>query len=70
MLFRSNTAKATALACAGLSEGDVSMMECELDANDAVPHFDVSFKANGMEYDCDIDAVTGNVLAYEEGIDD
>ena len=65
-----DAAKTAALARAGLAETDVTMTKCKLDLDDMQPHYEVGFVANGVEYDCDIDAVTGDVLAYEEDIND
>ena len=67
-----DAAKQAALGDAGLAEGDVTELKCELDADDATPHYDVEFKAGGMEYDYDIDAATGAVLVAnsEPEVDD
>ena len=45
-------------------------LECELDTDDSVIHYDVEFKQGGMEYDYDIDAVTGAILKADNEIDD
>ncbi len=65
-----DAAKAAALADAGLAEGDVTELEAELDLDDAVVHYDVDFKSGGMEYNYDIDAVTGDILNGESEVDD
>ena len=44
-------------------------MTAELDY-DAPIHYDVDFKAGGLEYDYDIDAVTGEVLKSKSEVDD
>lgn len=54
-------AKRIALENAGLSEANVFDLGCELDLDDGTVHYDVDFKANGYEYDYDIDATTGAI---------
>ncbi len=66
----SESAKQIALSDAGLSEADVTELKAELDSDDAVPHYDVDFKAKGMEYDYDIDASTGAILNRSSEVDD
>ena len=61
---------AAALADAGLTEADATEIQAELDLDDATVHYEVDFKANGMEYDYDIDATTGDILSAESEIDD
>ena len=63
-------AKAAALEHAGVAAADVTDLEVELDLDDAIDHYDVDFKAGGMEYDYDIDAATGDVLSYKSEVDD
>ena len=63
-------AKQIALADAGLTESDVTELKAELDTDDAVAHYDVDFKAKGMEHDYDIDANTGAILSHNTEVDD
>ncbi|MBQ9004829.1 MAG: PepSY domain-containing protein [Atopobiaceae bacterium] len=63
-------AKSAALAHAGFAATDVTELESELDLDDAIVHYDVDFKSGGMEYDYDIDAVTGEVLTFSSEVDD
>lgn len=63
-------AKEAALAHAGIAEADTYDLKVELDTDDGRVHYDVEFKSNGMEYDYDIDAVTGEVLSYNSEVDD
>ena len=65
-----DAAKAIALNDAGLAETDVTELKSELDLDDAVVHYDVDFKAGGLEYDYDIDATTGNILSSNSEVDD
>ena len=43
-------------------------VELDLDSDDAdVPHYDVDFKVNGVDYDYRIDATTGAIInGYSE----
>lgn len=61
---------AAALSHAGLAATDVYDLDCELDLDDATVHYDVDFKAGGMEYDYDIDATTGAILFSNAEVDD
>ena len=63
-------AKSIALTDAGVSESAAYDMEVELDDEDGVPVYEVSFKSGGMEYDYDIHAVTGEILKHEAERDD
>lgn len=65
-----DAAKAAALEHAGIAEADCTEMKVDLDADDAIPHYDVEFTAGGMEYDYDIDPATGNILKSDSEIDD
>ena len=65
-----NAAKDIALAHAGVAEADIFDLDLKLDTDDAVVHYDVDFKAGGMEYDYDIDPVTGDILKAESEVDD
>ena len=59
-----------ALKDAGFAAADVTELEAELDLDGAVVHYDVEFKQGGMEYDYDIDAVTGEILEAHSEADD
>ena len=63
-------AKSAALAHAGVAASDAFDLDAELDLDDAIVHYDVDFKSGGMEYDYDIDAVTGEVLTFSSEVDD
>ena len=62
-------AKEIALAHAGVSAADARGLECETDTDDRVDHYDVEFKANGLEYDYEI-SFDGTVLKSEKERDD
>lgn len=57
-------AKAAALKHAGVS--NVSEYECEPDNEHGKLVYEISFKANGYEYDYEIDAATGTILDWEK----
>lgn len=65
-----DAAKEAALKDAGYAAADVTELEAELDQDDPTVHYDVDFKADGMEYDYDIDATTGAVLTSNAEYDD
>lgn len=55
-------AQEAAFAHAGVAEADVSRLETELDWDDGRMVYDVEFVSGGMEYDYEIDALTGQVI--------
>lgn len=59
-------AKETALAKAGLTASQIYGFEIELDDG----KYEIEFKANGMEYSMDINAVTGEITDFEMEYDD
>ena len=54
-------AKEIALSHAGVKEADISDYEIELDNENGVLVYDISFDCNGKEYDYDINANTGEI---------
>ena len=56
-------AKAAALKHAGLTEKDIRFLEIELDDDGC---YEVSFDADGYEYDYDVDIKTGKILKFEK----
>ena len=65
-----DAAKEIALTHAGVAAADCTVLNAHLDSDDAVVHYDVEFKAGGMEYDYDIDAATGEILEFSSETDD
>lgn len=65
-----DAAKEIALKDAGLAAGDVTELKAELDLDDAVVHYDVDFKAGGMEYNYDVNATTGAIMESKSEVDD
>lgn len=63
-------ARDIALRHAGVSEGDLTGYEIELDADWGVMVYDVDFKAGGYEYDYEIHAVDGSIVKSEKELDD
>ena len=59
-------AKSAALAHAGLAESQVSGLKVETDYEDGRKEYKVEFIAGGIEYEYDIDAVTGSVVKLEK----
>ena len=59
-----------ALKDAGFATTDVTELEVELDLDDAVIHYDVSFKNGGNEYDYDIDASSAAIISSHSEVDD
>ena len=65
-----DAAKEIALTHAGVAAADCTELKVELDTDDAVVHYDVDFKAGGMEQDYDIDSTTGDILQSNSEADD
>jgi uncharacterized membrane protein YkoI len=63
-------AENAALTHAGLSSADVSFLRSHLDRDDGRTLYEVSFYYNFTEYEYDIDAVTGNILSYDQDYGD
>ena len=63
-------AKETAVNNAGFAVDDVTNLKCELDTDDGTVHYDVEFKKDGMEYDYDINATTGDIMSSKSEVDD
>lgn len=55
-------AKKTALGHSGVSEQNAKQLEAELDWEKGIMVYEVEFKANGYEYDYDINALTGEIV--------
>lgn len=55
---------------AGVDASQVSRLENELDRDDGVVCYEISFHCNGMEYEYEINASSGAVLKFESERDD
>ena len=63
-------AKSIAASHAGLSVSDVRFKKAKLDWEDGRAVYEIEFYQNGMEYEYEIDAITGKILDYEWDLDD
>lgn len=63
-------AKSIAAEHAGFSAKDVRFTKAKLDREDGAMVYDVEFHKNGMEYDYEINAATGDVIKYDSEKDD
>lgn len=64
-------AKRIALKHAGVSKKACRELEAELDFDKDEPvHYDVEFKVGSLEYEYDIDAITGEILSFSVEADD
>jgi len=55
-------AKAAALEAAGLQPGEVSFQAANLNERNGIDYYGVDFTAEGKEYSCDVDALTGKLI--------
>ena len=55
---------------AGVNVSQVTRLENELDHDDGVARYEISFHVGNMEYEYEINATTGQVLKYESERDD
>lgn len=60
-----DTAKNKALADAGVSASDATIIKAKLDYDDGIPTYDVEFYTSSHEYDYEIDARTGAVRSRD-----
>ena len=63
-------AKAIALNHAGLAESQVKGLRADYDGDGRVPEWEVEFYADGMEYDYEIHAETGEIRSWDKERDD
>lgn len=63
-------AKATAFKHAGVNAADVRYSKAELDRDDMVVHYDVEFVSGKYEYEYEINAETGKVIAFDKEFND
>jgi uncharacterized membrane protein YkoI len=65
----STDAENAALSHAGVTGSDVIHLRSHLDRDDGRTMYEVSFYYNYMEYEYDIDALTGNILSFDQDYD-
>lgn len=59
-------AKNAAFQHAGVSAGDAREIECELDEDHGLSRYEIEFKVGRLEYEYEVDAVTGVILKAEK----
>ncbi len=64
-LIGEDIAKEIALERAGLTETDVSFVSIELDRDDGVWKYEIDFRQGTTEYETEINAQDGTILAWE-----
>ena len=62
-------AKAIALAHAGVSEADARGLEMDTDRDNGRTVYEFEWEVGRVEYSCDVDAATGEVVAFERDAD-
>lgn len=65
-IITEDEAKAIALDKAGLSAADARFTKTELDVNLTFVEYELEFTSGDYEYDCDVDANTGEVRSFEK----
>ncbi len=63
-------AKAIALTHAGLTEADVTHMSVKLERDDGYMTYEVEFRQGRIEYEYEIDSLTGDILEWDSDYDD
>lgn len=68
-LIGSAKAEQIALDNAGLAKSEVRKLKTELDSDGTIAHYDVEFVSGGFEYEYEINAKTGAIIASEKDRD-
>ena len=55
---------------AGVKAADVKFSKAELDRDDLIVHYDVEFVADRYEYEYEINAESGKVIAFDKEFND
>lgn len=63
-------AKAIAVNHAGLMASDVTFSKAKLDTDDGNTVYEIEFYKDGIEYEYEIDASSGNILEFDTELDD
>ncbi len=58
-------AKAIAFAHAGTTDSTIRELEIEFDHDDGKAIYEIEWKVGNVEYECDLDAVTGAIYKFE-----
>lgn len=64
-----SAARAREIALSRAGSG-AAVVKCELDQDDGRTVYELELRSGRMEYECDIDAVTGTILQWESDYDD
>lgn len=62
-------AKEIAFIHAGISESEAKFIEAELDCDDYIKKYEISFNHGNFEYDYEINAETGKIISVEKEYD-
>ncbi|MGN0981619.1 MAG: hypothetical protein ACI4O0_01880 [Candidatus Limivicinus sp.] len=65
VLIGEDEAKALAMGHANISEKDLSSIQCKLELEGLKLIYDIEMKTKLMEYDYEIDAISGDVVSFE-----
>lgn len=65
-----DAAKAAALEHTGVSTDAIRDYSCELDTENGKAVYEIDFKSGNVEYEYEIDAITGTILHSEKEVDD
>ena len=63
-------AREAAFKRAGVQASAVTGLKLELDEDDGRMLYEIEFKSGGMEYECDVDAYTGEIRKFKAEVDD
>ncbi len=69
-LIGKEKAKEIALEHAGVSADDIRDYSCELDSDDGVLAYEIEFESANVDYEYDINAITGDIIKSERDTDD
>ncbi len=69
-LLSGEKARGIVLAHAGVSAGSAQDYDAELERENGRAVYEIDFKADGWEYEYEIDAETGEILRHEKELDD
>lgn len=65
-LLTAEDAQAIALTHAGIGAELVTHLRCEFEIDHGTPEYDVEFRYDGLEYEYEIHAGTGEILSFEK----
>lgn len=68
-MIAETTAKQIALEYAGVAEADAQRLEVEFDYDDGRAEYEVEWHVGQLEYSCDVDAYTGEILSFKKELD-